>query len=138
MRGLYFSLFIGELFIMSKVLTEGFSKNHLLSVMYSIDGFALRRVKKGEFFVILYHILRIFHNTYSELGIFFKRGKIPLKKRVLIFINSAFERSVNEYESLHKISVTMVKPHLGDYIYIFFQIAVLSAAFLLKRFSFYH
>ena len=76
MRGVYFSLVIGELFIMSKVLTKGFSKNHLLSVMYSIDKFALRRVKSfknktGEFFVILYYILRIFHNTYSELSIFF-------------------------------------------------------------------
>jgi hypothetical protein len=148
-RGLYYSIVIGELFIMSKLIAKGFPQELLISTLYSID---LSIPKKGRVkgvaegkpsaslhrynrsvFLVLFYTLKIFEAAYSEMRLFFSRNSNPLKDKIVRYFSSVFEKSLREYENLDSIEVERIKPVFFDYVYISLQILLLSFTFILKR-----
>lgn len=142
-RGIYYSILIMELFVMSKVLTRGYSHDLLLSTLYSIDryltcSFFLFKKEntdnlERDFILILYYVLKIFDNTYSEIRVFLKKGKGSLKERSVQFIYTVFRKSLSEYDNLESYVFTPVKPNRWDFLFISIQISLLVAAIFIKK-----
>jgi hypothetical protein len=141
-RGIYYSAVIIELFVMSRLMSNGFSPDLLISTFYTIDRhvfkrFLFRKEKpKGDrnsFFLVLYYVLKIFQTVYSELRLFFKAGQGSLKEKTVLFFNTVFSKSLDEYEQLNKVSVYTVKPVYQDYIFMAGQAACLSTSMLIKQ-----
>jgi hypothetical protein len=148
LRGIYYFIVIAQLWLISKVLTKGFGEDALLSSLYTIDGVLTKSSKKRSFFVILYYILRIFHNTYAELKILLKRrnaaslkefgeqsmrySQHSIKERILLFIYASFERSKEDFESSGRISVKKQYPVVYDYLYILLELCCIVLAFTFR------
>ena len=136
-RGVYYSAVIIELFLMSRLLTRGFSSEVLLGSLSSIDENIWRifgrKKKRRNPFTILFYVLGIFQITYSELRVFFSRRERGLKKKVVRFFYSVFEKSLKEYETLKQIPVVLIKPKVSDGILIAAQILVFSCIYLIRR-----
>jgi energy-coupling factor transporter transmembrane protein EcfT len=69
-RGLYYALFVMELFTMSTILTRSFTEHDLVSALYTINRLFSRGkgaqdpARTGGFALMLFYILRIFHGAY--------------------------------------------------------------------------
>jgi hypothetical protein len=124
------------------LMTEGFSSDLLISTFYSIDRYVFKRLKfrrkrsnpeGGTFFLVLYYVLKIFRTVYSELKLFFRAGQGSLKEKTVLFFNTVFSKSLDEYENINRVSVLTVKPAVFDYFFMAGQAACLSAALLIKQ-----
>jgi len=142
LKGIFYTIFILELFFMSRVFTSGFTQEELLSSLHSIDLFLgkLRLKKmssqgrnKGGFMMIIYYILKLFHNTYSELKPFFTLRAVPIKQRVLLFMRRVFVRSVEEFEGRGEAGMEVVLPNRFDYLNVSIQLMALISSLILQR-----
>ncbi|UCB46862.1 MAG: hypothetical protein JSV25_05425 [Spirochaetota bacterium] len=148
LRGLYYFVVISQLWLLSKVLTKGFGEEAVLSSLHTLDRVLTKSRKRRNFVVILYYILRIFHNTYAELKIVLKHSKTAsikdfskqqagystptLKERILLFFYASFERSKEDFEKSSRISVKKQRPVVYDYLYIALELCCMVLAFLLR------
>jgi len=141
-KGYYYSFVIGILFFMSKILTKAFDYNENISVLYSIDRVIISRMpfikSEGSFhnrklLIVVYYILRIFENTYSELRIFFDESKFSLKQKLILFIYSVFKLSENNYLEMDGLEISTIKPITGDFLYISFQLSMCILIFIFNR-----
>ena len=144
-RGLYYAAVVTELFMMSRLMTNGFTPDLLISTFYTIDRhvfkiFRLKREKTGpdkhSFFLVLYYVLKIFHIVYSELKLFFKAGKGSLKEKTVLFFNTVFRKSLDEYEKFNDVSVFTIKPVFFDYLFLSGQVFCLSSVIFIKPWMF--
>jgi hypothetical protein len=136
-RGILYSVVIVQLWVMSKLLTIGFTERQLLQSVSS-DG------KTGvsfDAFLVLYYILRIFHNTYMELRTLFSGTRKGIKGRTVRFLVHAFERSKEEYDRLEDARLretgtehALKKATLlrGDLAYLSVQAGVLILAYFMR------
>jgi hypothetical protein len=140
-RGLYYAAVVIVLFMMSRLITNGFSPDLLISTFYTIDRhvfykFRFKREKpepdKHSFFIVLYYVLKIFKVVYSELKLFFKSGKGSLKEKTVLFFNTVFKKSLDEYEQFNKVSVLTIRPVFFDYLFVAGQVSCLSSAIIFK------
>jgi len=141
-RGIYYSVFIIELYFMSKTLTGAFPQKQLISVLFTIDAKVFKRSgkkkksaaeKNGGLVMILYYMLRIFSTTYSELNTFFKNSSsLTMKEKVIYFFKKVFVRSLEEYEKSGNLAMGTIKPTAGDFFYTSLQIVFLFSAFFMK------
>ncbi len=138
-RGAYYSIFIIELFFMSRALTDSFSGEDFISTLYTIDTvvFHLFRKKpdtegKSENGIlrVLFYIMRIFYNSYSQVAIFFKKGP-SLKDKTVLFFREAFFRSLDEFESQPENMLHVIAMLPGDILYIILQVFFMVPAFFL-------
>ena len=137
-RGIYYGVFVLELFTMSTMLTRSFSEEQLVSVFHSIgrlfsrkaDGKAADRL---SFSLMLFCILRIFHAAYSELHIFFRKSPISFRQRTLLFVQRLFQQVMRDYEKTHGFSPVTLRPRMSDMAFAIGQSLVLIAAVLLGR-----
>ncbi len=95
-RGLLYTAMIVQLWLMSKLLTIGFSERRLLRSASSLS----KTGGKFGIFLVLYYILRIFHNTYVELKSLFSGTRKGIKERTVRFLVGAFERAEEDYDRL--------------------------------------
>jgi energy-coupling factor transporter transmembrane protein EcfT len=134
-RGIYFSAFIVELWIMSALLTRSFPEHELLGTFHAMS-FQRRgrrdRSDGGGIALLLYFILRLFHSTYSELRTFFERGSPTLKERTLRFISAAFRHAEMRYVELGSVEPQTLKPRPSDYLYAGLQASTVLAALGLR------
>ncbi|MGQ9615173.1 MAG: hypothetical protein ACUVWJ_02095 [Spirochaetota bacterium] len=145
LKGIFYTIFILELFFMSRVLTSGFTQEELLSSFYTIDRFLGKvrvngrfypRRDNGGFMVILYYVMKLFYNSYSELKPFFTQKAVPLKQRVLFYMRRVFIRSLEEFKGRDYVGMEAVLPNRFDYIDISFQLVVLVSSLMLQRILF--
>jgi hypothetical protein len=147
LRGLFYATFIIELFFMSRVLTKSFNEGELISILYTTnDMFHGRKSKGGAqitqvnatpgFVLILYHILKIFHNTYAELRIFFKHGAGSIREKALHFIRTVFMKSARDFEMYGKTNISKLKPRGLDWLYVGLQISFLVSASIIEMLVF--
>ncbi len=141
-RGAFYTLFILELFMMSRALTGGFAPEKLFAVFYTIDRLLSRRGRriggssvkdKGGFMMILYHIIRLFYNTYSELRLFFTLRSQPLKQRVIFFMKRVFLQSIADCEGRDKLVVDFILPNKLDFLHVVLQLLALFSSLLIQR-----
>ena len=127
---------------MSRLMTNGFSSDLLISTFYTIDLYVFKYIRfkrkkkpeqyKQSFFIVLFYVLKIFQIVYSELKLFFKTGKGSLKDKTIIFFNTVFRQSLDEYEQINQVSVFTVKPIFLDYLFLAGQDSCLSSAIFIK------
>ncbi len=138
-RGAYYSVFIVELFFMSRALTDSFSSNEFISTLYTIDTVVFRLFRKKQdddrnyenrIITVLFYIMRIFYNSYSQIAIFFKKGA-SLKDKTVLFFKEAFFRSLYEFESKPENNLHVVAMMPGDILYIILQVFCMAPAFFL-------
>lgn len=136
-RGLYYALFVMELFTMSTILTRSFTEHDLGSALYTINRLFSRGkgaqdpARTGGFALMLFYILRIFHGAYTEIGIFFKKGSRSFRERTLLFVHTLFRQAMHDYERADVFSPEVLKPQSGDVVFVLSQIFFLvSAVFL--------
>ena len=122
-------------------MTNCFTPDLLISTFYTIDRhvFKIFRIKKENyesdkhsFFLVLYYVLKIFQIVYSELKLFFKTGKGSIKEKTVLFFNTVFTKSLDEYEQLNDVSVYTIKPVLFDYFFLAGQASCLSSTIFIK------
>jgi len=139
-RGAYYSLFIVELFFMSRALTDSFSHEEFISTLYTIDSIVIRLIRKKNdapddrengVVNVLFYTMRIFYNSYAQIKIFFKRRSVSLKEKTVLFFREAFFRSLNEFERRPVGGFYIVRMTPGDILYILLQIIFIVPAFLL-------
>ena len=87
---------------------------------------------KHSFFLVLYYVLKIFRIVYSELKLFFKVKKGSLKEKTVLYFNTVFRKSLDEYEQLNNVSVLTIKPVFYDYLFLAGQVSCLSSAIIFK------
>jgi len=136
-RGLYYALFVMELFTMSTILTRSFTEHDFVSALYTINRLFPRGkgaqdpARTGGFALMLFYILRIFHGAYTEIGIFFKKGSRSFRERTLLFVHTLFRQAMHDYERADVFSPEVLKPQSGDVVFVLSQIFFLvSAVFL--------
>ncbi len=133
-RGLYYALFIMELFTMSTILTRSFTEQDLVSTLYTINRLfsrgksAREPARTGGFALMLFYILRIFHGAYTELGIFFKKSSRSFRERTLLFVHILFRQAMHDYERADAFSPEVLKPRSGDVVFVLSQILFLVSA----------
>jgi hypothetical protein len=135
-RGLYYVVFIVELFMMSSMLTHSFSEDQLVSAFHTMGrpfSGRIDRKARGQFnfTLMLFCILSTFHSAYSLLRVFFQKSPLSFKKRTLLFIDTLFRQVMHDFERAHAFSPLLLKPARGDVIYVICQIGVLTAALLM-------
>ncbi len=139
MHGIYYSIFILELFFMSRALTDSFPNEEFISTLYTIDTvfFHLFRKKtdanrncENGIIIVLFYITKIFYNSYSQVKIFFK-SRASLKDKTVSFFREAFFRSLDEFEREPECKLHIVAMMPGDILYILLQIFCIVPAFLL-------
>jgi len=129
LRGVYYTAVIVQLWLMSKILTIGFGEKELL---ISLSSFSRKHESSG-IILILYYVLRIFHNTYGELkGVFKGRGK-RIRERVIHFFMAAFEKSKGDFDRMRSFSPGQYRPLPFDFIYISLEVLVLLGSFFMRR-----
>ncbi len=140
-RGLYYAAVVTELFMMSRLMTNGFTPDLLISAFYTIDGNVFKKFRpkrekpepdKHSFFLVLYYVLKIFQIVYSEIKLFFKAGKGSLKEKTVLFFNTVFGKSLDEYEQINNVSVFTIKPVIFDYLFLAGQVSCLSSVIIIK------
>jgi uncharacterized membrane protein len=147
LRGLFYATFVTELFFMSRVLTKSFNEEELISMLYSMnDTFHRRKSKRGDqitrvneipgFVLILYHILKIFHNTYAELRVFIKGGTGPLREKTLRFIRTVFMKSAGDFVMHSKTNISKMKPRGLDWLHVGLQVSFLVSASIIEMLFF--
>jgi hypothetical protein len=135
LRGVYYTAIIVQLWFMSKVLTISYTEEDL---MRAVSAFSRNRKSSGVV-LILYYIFKIFHNTYSELGVVFKGGvvgkggKKRIRERVVLFFNSAFEKSKGDFDRLSGYTPAQMGSTAADFFYMSFEAGVLLASFLMRN-----
>lgn len=136
-RGLFYTAVIIQLWTMSKLLTTGFSERQLLR---SVSLFR-RTPRTFGVFLVLYYILRIFHNTYIELKNLFTGSRKGIKDRTVRFLVHAFERAKEDFDRLEGGSLTEEGVHCtgnksrlfrADLAYLSAQAGVLLLAFFMR------
>jgi hypothetical protein len=143
LRGLFYATLIIELFFMSRALTKSFKEGELISTLYTINAvFHRRRNKEGiqitkinatpSFVLTLYHILKIFHNTYSELRIFFKGSAGSIRDKTLHFIRTVFMKSARDFELHSRTNISKMKPRGLDWLYVGLQVSFLVSASIIE------
>ncbi|MFW6181334.1 MAG: hypothetical protein ACOC8N_06255 [Spirochaetota bacterium] len=136
LRGAFFSVFILELYVMSRLLTDAFGQETLLHALGTIDRILRRKEGSGEIMVLLYHVLRVFKNIYAEMRVFFRQREKPLRARVLWFSRDLFFRSLAQYEveqeSAGRPHAEELKPATADYAYVCVQAAAITCSFLVR------
>ncbi len=139
-RGAYYSLFIVELFFMSRALTDSFSHEEFISALYTIDTVVVRLIRKKKdapgdhengVVQVLFYIMRIFYNSYAQIKVFFKKRSLSLRDRTVLFFREAFFRSLDEFERKPHGEFHTVRMCAGDIPYILLQIVFVAPAFLL-------
>jgi uncharacterized membrane protein len=137
LRGAYYSVFVVELFFMSRVLTGSFSSEEFISALYTIDRVFSRILRKKRFekhnpgfFSVLYYVIVLFRNSYSELSVLFK-NQSPLKDRIILFFRKSFFTSLEEFENTPNSEFHLVRMLTGDIPYILIQVVCLVPAFFL-------
>lgn len=130
-RGVLLSVFVIELYFMSRILTDAFDQKTLLKALSAIDKMLHLGKERGEVMVLLYHVMRIFRNSYGELRVFFRREGQSLRMRVLRFFRESFFRSLREYEPAEGRPVENLKPVAADYVYVCIQAAAVTGSFFL-------
>jgi ABC-type proline/glycine betaine transport system permease subunit len=127
-RGIYYTAVILQLWIMSKLLTIGFGEEGLVLSLSSVSS-----AHTGTGIVlVLYYILRIFQNTYSELKGIFKGGGKGVRERIIQFFIAAFEKSNNDYDRLSSFSPTGQRLTIADYLSIAAEVCVLFTSFVIR------
>ncbi len=143
LRGLFYATFVIELFFMSRTLTKSFNESELLSMLHTMsDMFQSRRNKRwvqtsqvnapAPFVLILYHILKIFHNTYAELRIFFKTGAGSIREKTVNFIRTVFLKSARDFEIHSRSNISKTKPQGLDWLYVGLQVCFLVSASIIE------
>jgi len=156
-RGLYYSGIIIELFFMSRLLTGSFSEKQLISVLFTVNKtastlFSYLFSRKKKFYerkksllynlntherinivFVFYYVFLIFNIAYSEFNLFFKRSKMPVKQRTILFFQRVFKKSTLEYKRIDSIDVKTVYPLYGDYLYCLVQIISCASSVYLKK-----
>lgn len=136
-RGLLYTAMIVQLWLMSKLLTIGFSERQLLRSASSLS----KTGGKFGIFLVLYYILRIFHNTYIEIKSLFSGTRKGIKERTVRFLVHAFERAEEDYDRLEddllkesRVEYTVKKViFLGaDLAYMSVQAGVLLLAYFMR------
>jgi|GEM_PF-1411692 len=133
-RGVYYGVFILELFAMSTILTRSFSEQDLVSAFHSIGRlFSGRKAVRSparhfSFTLMLFFILNIFHSAYSELSIFFKKSSFSFRERTLLFVHTLFQQAMNDYEKADAFFPVTLQPRSGDVVFVICQILVLVLA----------
>ena len=84
---------------------------------------------------MLFYVLKIFQLTYAELRIFFMVREKDYKKKILRFFHIVFKKSLSLYDEKDTRELSLVKPRVYDYFFVFFQIVSFSLIFILKRIS---
>ena len=140
-RGLYYAAVVTELFVMSRLITNGFTPELLISTLYTIDRHVIKKISPGRkkpeqnkhsFFLVLFYVMKIFQIVYSELKLFFKAKKGSLKKKTVLYFNTVFRKSLDEYEQLDNIQVFTIKPVFYDYLFLAGQASCLSSVIFFK------
>jgi energy-coupling factor transporter transmembrane protein EcfT len=135
-QGAFFSMFILELYVMSRLLTDAFEQKTLLHALGTIDRALHRRTGTGEIMVLLYHVLQVFKNFYQELRMFFRHRERPLRARILGLSRELFFRSLSQYEAEREATGIMaaesLRPAAADYVYVCVQAAVITCSFLAR------
>ncbi len=137
-RGLYFALMVMELYLLSRALTET-QPERLLSTLHTLNNIVTgkkrstrRTDETGGLIIMLYYVMRIFYNTYSELNVIFKRG-LPVRTRTLLFIRTVFSSSEAEYRRASEHELEIVRPVPGDILAFFINAALLISAVFAAR-----
>lgn len=129
LRGVYYTAVIIQLWLMSKILTIGFGEKELL---ISLSSFSRKHESSG-IILVLYYVLRIFHNTYRELKGVFKGSGKRIRERVIDFFMAAFEKSKSDFDRMRSFSPCQYRPLPFDFIYISLEVLVLLGSFLMRR-----
>jgi hypothetical protein len=133
LRGIYYAVFILELWVLSGFLT-GFEELQLISTLSTIGRFL--KVRKGsgreDMSLMLFSVLKLFHGTYVELRQFFARGSGSLAARTLSFVTALFRRAEREFEESGNVNPIPIRPRPADYLFVAIQIVVLVIPFIPK------
>ena len=128
LRGVYYSAVILYLWLMSRILTIGCGEKELLLTLSSFS----RNKKASGIILILYYVLRIFHNTYGELKVVFRSSGKNMKERVLEFFFTAFEKSKSDFDRLPDPAPGGRSLSVFDLFYIFLEAGVLFFSYLMR------
>jgi hypothetical protein len=139
LRGLFYGVFVTELFVMSSMLTRSFAEEQLVSVFHTLGGpWSRKTVQRHShqlsFTMMLFSILRAFHGAYANLHIFFKKNTLSFRQRTLLFVQTLFEQVMKDYETDGVFSPAVLRPSAGDMLLVFGQFLALITALLLGRF----
>jgi hypothetical protein len=137
-RGLYYAVFIVELFMMSSMLTHSFSEDQLVSAFHSLGRpFSGRAGEKNAdtftFTLMLFCILKTFHSTYSQMRVFFRKSPLSFRQRTLLFIHTLFRQVMHDYDRAREFAPALLKPGQGDVMFVLCQLAVLTASVLMGK-----
>jgi energy-coupling factor transporter transmembrane protein EcfT len=141
LRGTYYASVIILLFVMSRLLTKGFSQGELFDSLYTLSRLLKRSGgasaprdpmnSEATFLAVLFSVLGMFQVAYAEMRIFFRKGERSLKRKCVAYFRSVYEKSLSEFQGTDAGSWRLVRPLPLDYVYSASQIALLAAAAVL-------
>jgi len=116
-KGVFYSVLVLDLFLMSYILTEGFDEIITIAVLKSFRLFKNKEDRKKsdeiDFFILIYYVLKLFKICYSNIPIFFKiikkKVKETFKNRFILFFEDSLKKSQEEIRIVKEVNMPKVK-----------------------------
>ena len=158
-RGTYYSCVIALLFVMSRLLTKGFSRGDLFDSLYTLSRAFGRRAGRhrgfpepagggrfegnpdgaersaeatpaagGAFLLVLFFVLEMFQIAYAEMKGFFGKEERSLKRKLIAYFRSVYEKSMSEFALMDAGKWRAVRPLPLDFVSSALQVCLMGAA----------